>query len=58
MVVPIYLAEVSPTKIRGTVVAVNNLAITFGQFFAIIITIILGSDWRMMLGLAATPSVI
>lgn len=30
MVVPVYLAEVSPTEIRGTVVAVNNAVITIG----------------------------
>ena len=30
MVVPVYLSEVSPTEVRGTVVAVNNAVITAG----------------------------
>lgn len=32
MVIPVYLAEVSPAKIRGAVVTANNMMITFGYF--------------------------
>ena len=28
MIIPIYLAEVSPKQLRGTVVAINNFTIT------------------------------
>ena len=42
MIVPVYLAEVSPTEIRGSVVAVNNLVITAGQFISSIIALCLG----------------
>jgi SP family myo-inositol transporter-like MFS transporter 13 len=30
MAVPVYLAEISPTKMRGTIVAINTLFITIG----------------------------
>ena len=58
MIVPVYLAEVSPTEIRGSVVAVNNLVITVGQFISSILALALGKNWRLMLGLAGVPSAI
>lgn len=35
MVVPVYLAEVSPKKIRGMLVNLNVIFITLGQFLAL-----------------------
>lgn len=58
MVVPVYLSEAAPTEIRGSLVTFNVLLITGGQFISYLICIALGRNWRLMLGLAATPSVI
>ena len=58
MVVPVYLAEISPTKVRGTIVTANVLAITFGQFASYLVCLALGTNWRLMLGFAGIPSVV
>ncbi|GFH48152.1 hypothetical protein CTEN210_04628 [Chaetoceros tenuissimus] len=60
---PIYIAEVASPSIRGKLVTVNGLLICFGQFSAGMIDGILDeidphSGWRLMLGLAALPSLI
>ena len=60
---PIYIAEVASPSMRGTLVTVNGLLICFGQFSAGMIDGILDevdpvNGWRIMLGLAAIPSVI
>ncbi|CAK4085127.1 unnamed protein product [Aphanomyces euteiches] len=59
MTVPLYIAEVSPPELRGTLVSMNTLLVTGGQFFATIFAAILSSTpsgWRYMLGLAAVPA--
>ena len=58
LIVPVYLSETSPDEVRGTVVAVDVMVITAGQFLACVISLALGKDWRLMLGLAGVPSVI
>jgi MFS transporter, SP family, solute carrier family 2 (myo-inositol transporter), member 13 len=61
MVVPIYLAETAPTHHRGTIVTVNNLFITGGQFISGLIDGAFSDvheGWRLMLGLAAVPAVV
>ena len=40
-VVPVYLAEMSPPKIRGRLVAFNNLMVTSAQLMASIIAFLL-----------------
>lgn len=60
---PVYIAEVAIPNMRGQLVTINTLMITFGQFFAGMIDGILDalfpeSGWRFMLGLAALPSII
>ena len=57
-VVPVYLAEVAPIKIRGSVVAVNAFMITLGQLIAVVLVFLLRPYWRIMLGLAGVPSTI
>ena len=56
MAVPIYISEVCPKEIRGRVVTVNVLMLTFAQFLSTIISLLCGNNWRLMLGLAGVPS--
>ena len=60
LVVPLYLAEIAPTEIRGAIASLNQLMIVGGILIAYIVNAILASsgNWRLMLGLAAVPSVV
>ena len=54
MVIPVYIAEVAPREIRGKLVSIFQMFITFGQFVASIIAGLFSYDstrgWRWMLG--------
>ncbi|PVD24679.1 hypothetical protein C0Q70_15164 [Pomacea canaliculata] len=62
MTVPVYIAEVAPSHIRGRLVTVNTLFITGGQFIASLLdggfSYMKSDGWRYMLGLAGLPSLI
>lgn len=60
MVVPMYLSEVSPAAIRGTVVFLFQLTITLGLLAAFIVNYLYAGtgDWRTMFTLALIPSFI
>jgi sugar porter (SP) family MFS transporter len=60
LVVPLYLAEIAPTQIRGTIASLNQLMIVCGILAAFIVNAALASsqNWRLMLGLAAVPSLV
>ena len=60
LVVPLYLSEIAPTEIRGAIASLNQMMIVVGILVAFIVNAILASsgDWRLMLGLAAVPSVV
>ena len=60
LVVPLYLSEIAPTEIRGAVASMNQLMIVVGILVAFIVNAIFASsgDWRIMLGLAAVPSLV
>ena len=60
MILPVYLSEVAPISIRGKVVTSFVIAITLGQLISSIVALGLAPsrDWRLMLGLAAIPSLI
>ena len=60
LIVPLYLSEVAPTRIRGAITSLNQLNIVFGILFAYIVNALLASAgaWRWMLGLAAIPSLV
>ena len=60
LVVPLYLSEIAPTAIRGAIASLNQLMIVGGILAAFIVNAILASsgNWRLMLGLAAVPSMI
>ena len=68
--VPVFLGETAPKEIRGTLVAVDQMVIVFGQFLAFSMnagltayhggpdpTIGNGATWRYMLVLASLPAV-
>ena len=60
LVVPLYLSEIAPTEIRGAIGSLNQMMIVVGILAAFVVNAILASsgDWRLMLGLAAVPSLI
>jgi MFS transporter, SP family, arabinose:H+ symporter len=57
---PVYIAEIAPARNRGTLVAMNQLAIVVGILSAYLVSwkmAVLGDNsWRWMLGVAAVPS--
>jgi Sugar (and other) transporter len=53
-----YIAEVSPPRVRGGLVSFNQLAITTGILVAYLVDFVftgVPGDWRWMLGIAALP---
>ncbi len=63
-VVPVYLAELAPFEIRGSITGRNEFAIVFGQFAAFSVNAILNAMfghveglWRVMFGVCALPAV-
>jgi len=56
---PMYIAELVPARVRGSLVAVNMLAITSGIVIAYLVDYAFSSShaWRWMFGLAALPSI-
>lgn len=58
---PLYVAEVVPSKIRGTLVSVYQLAITFGILVSYLINYSLhdwDNSWRWMMATGVIPSVV
>lgn len=56
LVVPVYISEIAPVEVRGTLVTCDVLFITGGQFISSVLSFFLGRNWRLMLGLAGIPS--
>ncbi|GEP22996.1 sugar porter family MFS transporter [Lentilactobacillus diolivorans] len=63
--VPVFLAEIAPSEMRGQMVSMNQLMIVFGQFLSFGVNAWLGSQfgsnaaiWRVMLGVATIPGII
>lgn len=58
VVVPVFVAESSPTKIRGSMLVLYQLACVTGIIGGYLIAWALSStgSWRLMLGLAAVPA--
>lgn len=56
---PMYIGELVPAKVRGSLVAVNMLAITTGIVVAYLVDYAFSGSgqWRYMFGLAAIPSI-
>ncbi|WP_256004340.1 sugar porter family MFS transporter [Pedobacter deserti] len=62
MLCPMYIAEISPAKVRGRNVAINQLTVVIGILVTNLVNYLLagtGEDaWRWMFGLGVVPSVI
>jgi sugar porter (SP) family MFS transporter len=58
MVVPLYIGEIVPPRVRGGLVSLNQLAITVGILSSYLIDYGLSGtgNWRLMFGLAAIPA--
>ncbi|XP_063950630.1 uncharacterized protein LOC108220429 isoform X2 [Daucus carota subsp. sativus] len=60
-IVPLYISEISPTEIRGTLGSVNQICICVGILAALVAGLPLAANplwWRTMFGIAVIPSVI
>ncbi|OMO84915.1 Sugar/inositol transporter [Corchorus capsularis] len=58
---PVYIAEASPSEIRGGLISTNVLMITAGQFLSYLVNLAftqVRGTWRWMLGVSAVPAVI
>jgi SP family galactose:H+ symporter-like MFS transporter len=60
MTAPLYISEVAPANARGSLVSLNQLAITIGIVVSYLVDYALAptQGWRSMLGLAAIPALI
>lgn len=63
-VVPVYLAEMAPYEIRGSISGRNELAIVIGQLAAFIVNAVIGTTlgdldgvWRIMFAVCALPAI-
>lgn len=58
VLVPVYLSEMAPTKIRGALGTLNNLMIVVGVLVAYLVNYLFApiEGWRWMIGLASVPS--
>nr|WP_281168362.1 sugar porter family MFS transporter [Agrococcus lahaulensis] len=63
-VVPVYLAELAPFEIRGSISGRNEVAIVSGQLAAFVVNAVLGSTlghvdgvWRIMFAVCALPAI-
>jgi sugar porter (SP) family MFS transporter len=60
LVVPMYIAEIAPARIRGRLVSFNQLFVALGIFVSYLVGYAFApiQGWRWMIGLAAVPAII
>jgi MFS family permease len=62
LIAPVYIAEISPPRLRGSLVSLNQLMIVLGisaSFFSNYALVDVGANnWRWMLGMDAVPAVL
>ena len=62
LIAPIYIAEIAPPKLRGSLVSLNQLNIVIGisvaYFSYYFLKDLEGESWRWMLGVEAIPAII
>src|SRR5919112_2785609 len=58
MVVPVYIAESSPSRVRGSLVSLQQFLITVGILLSYGINYLLADDaaWRLMIGIGVVPA--
>ena len=58
--VPVYLSEIAPRQIRGALTSLTQLCTAIGIFTSYLVAYLLAphGQWRLMLALAAVPSVL
>jgi MFS family permease len=57
--VPLYISEVAPSKIRGALGSWNQLMICLGILFALVVNVLLpATSWRTMFWISAIPAAI
>lgn len=59
--IPVFMSEISPSKIRGTILTLNSLAITGGQLASYVMSLLFANvehSWRYLFGLSAIPGLI
>ena len=61
MIVPLYIAELSPAKYRGRMIAFNNMSVTLGQLIASALGAGFaqapGEAWRATVAIGAAPAI-
>lgn len=58
---PLYIAEVSPSELRGALVSLNQLAITIGILCSYLINYVftnIDGSWRWMFGIGLVPAIL
>ncbi|KAI0909730.1 general substrate transporter [Ustulina deusta] len=61
MIVPLYIGEISVSKYRGRMVALNNVSVTFGQLIAYVLGagfVHASHGWRYIVGIGGVPPII
>lgn len=60
VIVPLYLAEMAPTHIRGAIATLNQALIILGVGIAALVTFLVRSEgaWRLSFGLGAVPALV
>jgi len=57
-IIPVYIAEVSPSKHRGKMVTLFQFMVVFGITVAYFTGFVLGEHWRWMFGLGVVPAIV
>jgi SP family arabinose:H+ symporter-like MFS transporter len=60
VVAPMYIAEISPRRIRGSLVSLNQFAIVTGALMSYVAAYLLSfsGNWRLMFGSALPPAIV
>ncbi|USP74855.1 myo-inositol transporter [Curvularia clavata] len=62
MICPLFISELAPARLRGRMIAMNNMSVTFGQFLASGLGAgfaqVKGEAWRATVGIGAAPAIL